>query len=98
MIAPMRRACKRSRDAGNDAVTTAVRERALLPEFFPATCRKLTFSLVYFTMKPYFGQARAVVTGDNNDTWIGPGHVRAPDSSAPQPPGVWIDRALVPRH
>src|SRR5258705_13389938 len=48
-------------------------------------------------MKPYFGQARALVPGDNADTWIGPGHVRAPDSSAPQPPGAWIDRALVPR-
>src|SRR4051794_11399458 len=80
-----------------DAPGTPRPEMAPWRGVFADNGRKLTFSLRNFTMTPYFGQSRAAVTGDKSDTWIGPGRVRAPDSSAPQPPGVWTGRALLPR-
>src|SRR5215213_2222499 len=56
---------------------------------------RLTKSLANSTMAPNFGPRRALVACETPDSRLGPGRFRAPDSSAPQPPGVWIDRALV---
>jgi hypothetical protein len=45
--------------------------------------------------RPYFGQSRAKLNCEMYIVASGPDPDRIPDSSAPQPPGVWTDRARV---
>src|SRR4249919_2058262 len=51
-------------------------------------CRTITNSLNPPTITPNFGQSPVTLHWDKADVASRPGPVRAPDSSAPQPPGV----------
>src|SRR6476660_6384296 len=50
--------------------------------------RTITNSLNAPTITPNFGQSPVTLDWDNSSVASRPGPVRAPDSSAPQPPGV----------
>src|ERR1700691_5115035 len=44
-------------------------------------------------MQPHFGQAHAKLACQTMDCCLRPGSDRVPDTSAPQPPGAWTNRA-----